>query len=69
MPLSMETGEICYTYMDDVLVIAGIHKSNDEYFWAGDEEKFLSDLHPLMNEKNKVTKEEFDANVQALLDR
>ena len=69
MPLSMETGEICYTYMDDVLVIAGIHKSNDEYFWAGDEEKFLSDLHPLMNEKNKVTKEEFNANVQALLER
>ena len=69
MPLSMETGEICYTYMDDVLVIAGIHKSNDEYFWAGDEEKFLSDLHPLMNEKNKVTKEEYDTNVEKLMSR
>ena len=69
IPMSAETGEICYTYMDDVLVIAGIHKSNDEYFWAGDEDKFLSDLHPLMNDNNKVTKEEFEANVQALLDR
>ena len=64
----IEDGDVCYTFYHDVLLVTGYKDyRTDTYYWA-DEEAYLKHLiYPMNDDSNIVTVDEYNANVQALI--